>query len=99
MGKAVFGRTLSGQIADRSWVILGRCMNDPKLPEDFFFPKRKDEEGLARAVAYCEACSVRSACLQYALTEVDEGKSDKMVNGVFGGKTAPERVAIRKANK
>ena len=99
MGKAVFGRTLSGEIADRSWVKLGRCTTDEDLPTDFFFPKREDEEGTARAVAYCGQCCVRPACLRYALTEVDEGKNDKTVNGVFGGKTPQERVEIRKANK
>jgi hypothetical protein len=103
VGKAVFGRAGIGALLDalgpapdRTWVRKGRCFNDFRLGEDFFFPKREDSEEMERAVNYCQACSVRPQCLQYAIDVVDKGKSNKAVSGVYGGTTPQQRVELRR---
>jgi WhiB family transcriptional regulator, redox-sensing transcriptional regulator len=63
-----------------SWRERGRCKGaDP----DVFYPE--DDEDLGEeAKAICEACSVREACLEYAIAAREK-------IGVWGGYTARER--------
>ena len=53
----------------------------------------------AKAKAFCEACPVKTECLEYAITEVDAPYYAKIVYtlGVWGGKTGRERVTIRRS--
>ena len=48
-------------------------------------------ESIAKALAYCDACPVRSECLDYAIVE-------DIKYGIFGGMTPKQRIAYRKRN-
>lgn len=59
-------------------------------PELFFLTTSSMDNAfkLPRAIAACGDCTFRRPCLAYALTHA--------VTGVWGGTTAPQRVALRK---
>lgn len=58
-------------------------------PEIFFDPDTVDA-----AVAYCDTCPVRAACLDWALSY----GSSKDLDGIFGGLTPEQRQTLRKAH-
>lgn len=73
--------SLVGGLTDRiAWQTEARCADiaDP----DRFFPDRGGSMAAPRAV--CSKCSVREACLQYAIDEEIEF-------GVWGGMSTPQR--------
>jgi len=71
--------------ADTSWQDYGNCLGvDP----DLFFPARGDSTDQAKAV--CAGCTVRDACLEYALVNYEK-------HGIWGGKSERERRRMRKA--
>jgi WhiB family redox-sensing transcriptional regulator len=55
---------------------------------DLWFPMAGETSEAARAV--CEACPVRSPCLEYAIA------SSKVLQGIWAGTTEEERVVLRK---
>jgi len=75
--------------------IRGACSPDsfPSNPEmtrkvlDTFFADEEDTEAIGTALLICSYCQARDECL-------DTYMSERF--GVFGGKTASERQAIRK---
>ena len=68
---------------DTSWMDRGNCAGvDP----DLFFPSRGEDTSDAKAV--CAACTVREACLDYALTTREKF-------GIWGGLSERERRRIR----
>lgn len=70
------------------WMEHGACQGkDP----DLFFPG-KGRDLASAAVAICMTCPVRLQCLEYAL-------ATDQAHGVWGGKTAHERRAIRRARR
>ena len=63
-----------------TWRDRGRCKGaDPAV----FYPEDDEDPG-EEAKAVCETCSVREACLEYAI-------STRQGDGVWGGLTAVER--------
>ena len=67
----------------RAWRRLAACHG---LDPDIFFPISEDEATPAKAV--CGTCSVREACLEWALAAGEEG--------VWGGLTERERRRLRR---
>ena len=66
----------------QSWRDKGACRGiDPNL----FYPA--DDEAADEAKAICAVCSVRQACLEYALSAREK-------EGVWGGATERERRRI-----
>lgn len=65
------------------WAIEAACGS---VESDLFFPAAAD---YAPALAVCEACPVRSECLDHALAH---GETE----GVWGGKTPQERKRLRR---
>jgi WhiB family redox-sensing transcriptional regulator len=61
------------------WSKKAACLG---MTEEFF--KKGDHLGIGRAVAICEPCKVREACLDHALETEEE-------YGVWGGLSALER--------
>lgn len=60
-----------------------------QIDPDLFFPDSYHSQQAQRAKEVCARCTVRSACLAYAMKlNIDEG--------VFGGFTAPERAKIKR---
>ena len=71
-------------ITDISWRRKGACQGlDPAV----FFPDDGDEETAAVAIAVCDTCDVRIACLEHALASREK-------EGVWGGTTERERRRI-----
>lgn len=62
--------------------MLGACRG---LDASIFYPETDDEAEMATQV--CHECGVRSACLEYALTQREKV-------GVWGGATERERRRI-----
>ncbi|MFP5317015.1 MAG: WhiB family transcriptional regulator [Acidimicrobiia bacterium] len=62
-----------------SWRQRGACRG---LDPEIFYPLVEDEAEEARAV--CAQCSVRDACLEFALT-------NREAEGIWGGATSRER--------
>jgi WhiB family redox-sensing transcriptional regulator len=58
-------------------------------PEIFFSAKLKDR---ALALSLCNACPVKSECLEFAL-------SNESVDGIYGGLLGDERKALLKNEK
>jgi WhiB family transcriptional regulator, redox-sensing transcriptional regulator len=77
---------------DMWWLPDARCISeDPEL----FFPvgtTRPALQQIARAKAVCGRCSVREACLEWALTTCQDA-------GVWGGLDEEERRDIRRARR
>ncbi len=70
-----------------SWQARGNCVGvDP----DLFFPERG--ESVAEAKAVCATCVVRAECLAFALEHNERF-------GIWGGLSARERRAIRRARR
>ncbi len=72
-----------------TWMVNGACRGtDPEL----FFPIAREGSAvqeIASAKAVCGRCEVRRQCLAYALRT--------MPDGIWGGTTREERIAIRAA--
>ncbi len=69
------------------WQAHANCIGiDPEL----FFPGRGETDTVAEAKEVCAGCSVREACLEYALTHV-------VKFGIWGGLSEKERRRIRMA--
>jgi WhiB family redox-sensing transcriptional regulator len=69
---------------DESWRSAANCLG---LDGALFFPGRGQAGNAARAV--CARCTVRAACLQYALTPPVEAW------GIWGGTSERERRTLR----
>lgn len=67
---------------DTTWRRRGACVG---LEADIFYPAADDEGSDAKAV--CDDCSVKSTCLEFALTVREK-------DGVWGGATEKERRRI-----
>lgn len=68
----------------QSWWSRALCR---EVGGDFWYPEFGDTGINAKRI--CRRCEVRSECLEYALAN-DEPE------GIWGGKTARERVALKK---
>lgn len=79
---AEFQRLLDGYRND--WTTAAACRD---VDDSLFFPTR--DTTVDKAMAVCEICPVRYECLEYALETRQE-------YGVWGGKTAQERLKIRR---
>jgi WhiB family transcriptional regulator, redox-sensing transcriptional regulator len=83
MGELATMLTRWRQPATRDWRMAAACRHtDP----DLFFPVSSNGQSLeqtTQAKALCCGCSVRPACLQFAL--------DTRADGVWGGMTEEER--------
>ncbi len=64
---------------DTTWRASGACQG---LDPDIFYPE--SEDNCEHAIAICETCQVRIACLNYALDTREK-------QGVWGGASARER--------
>ncbi len=64
---------------DISWRVNSACQG---LDPDIFYPE--SEDNCDQAIAICESCLVRIACLNYALETREK-------QGVWGGASARER--------
>lgn len=82
-------RELLGELYDGR----ARCIDSGLDPEEWF-PVAVDvtraRAQAARAIALCEGCTVRAACLEVALRQ-----SSDAGDGVWGGMVAAERAGIR----
>ena len=81
-----------------TWRDQAACYGLSELFSRTFLPKRRRGEGVTAqeraALAVCATCPVRQECLDEELQVMrDNGHS----LGVFGGKTAKQRVEILKA--
>jgi WhiB family redox-sensing transcriptional regulator len=65
-----------------SWRKRAACRG---VDADVFFPVSDDDAGKAKAI--CAQCSVREACLEYALAHRER-------DGIWGGATERERRRI-----
>ena len=72
-----------GEVTAEPWMGDAACRT---IEPELFFPARGEQIADARAV--CEQCSVRKACLEFALTH-------KIAYGVWGGKSERERRPMR----
>jgi WhiB family redox-sensing transcriptional regulator len=68
-----------------SWLSQAECRD---IETDLFFSIPPDD--VARAVAICNQCAVRSDCFSYALEHAD-------IHGIWGGTTEVERSLLRRA--
>ena len=64
---------------DTSWRVNSACQG---LDPDIFYPD--SEDNCDQAIAICESCHVRIACLNYALETREK-------QGLWGGASARER--------
>ena len=69
-------------VHELEWRMLGACRG---LDASIFYPDSDDDAEVATQV--CQECGVRSACLEYALTQREKA-------GVWGGATERERRRI-----
>lgn len=72
---------------NRDEIIDGALCGGPDINPDIFYSERGKSN--AEAIRLCGECAVREACLDYAVTHVEDF-------GTWGGKTIPERQAIRR---
>lgn len=75
-----------------AWTARAACAG---YPTEWFFPapgrnRSRERANGAGALEVCEACPVRSECLDYATAD------DELI-GIWGGTATPERRAIRAA--
>lgn len=76
---------------DEGWVDRAKCREvDPAQRDALFFPHPGDNLELAKAI--CAMCSVRSQCLEFALSTGEH-------HGIWGGKSAKERMRIARARR
>lgn len=76
---------MSDTLYEQPWMEHANCRG---VDADLMFPERGASHKAAKAV--CAGCSVRDACLQWALRE-------GFAFGVFGGTSERERRRLRKA--
>jgi WhiB family transcriptional regulator, redox-sensing transcriptional regulator len=74
-------------VSDVHWTKLALCAGHPE--RGWWFPEYYCDKDVARAVAICRACPVRTDCLNFAITT---GQSE----GVWGGTTPSERRNLRR---
>jgi WhiB family redox-sensing transcriptional regulator len=72
-----------------SWQRFRACADEPTTT---FYPAPGDTELLRRAKGICKDCSVRKQCLEYALDNAERF-------GIWGGKSARERMLILRAQR
>jgi WhiB family redox-sensing transcriptional regulator len=73
--------------SSESWMSEARCRD---LNPDIFFPE--DGSGVAVAKAYCGECSVKGACLNYAL-------DNHIDHGVWGGTSERQRRRLQRLRR
>lgn len=79
--------------AQESAKVFSRRDGTPATLLDLYYPSPEDMDSTKRldlVRAICDACTVQSHCLVYAL-------NTKEPHGVWGGLTTPEREELRKA--
>jgi hypothetical protein len=82
---------------DRSWMRQGRCVEinadpnvfQPHKPAGHTTPEY--DRAVARALAICAVCNVRTRCLEFALANGE--------TGIWGMTTTDQRDRMRKANR
>jgi len=67
-----------------SWYLRGACRG---LESSIFYPDPAEEADVARALAVCDRCEVRSDCLDHALFRREP-------TGIWGGTTERDRRRI-----
>lgn len=77
-------RLVTGPVV-RDWIERGACVGSDV---DVFFPGVSQSASEARRI--CATCTVRDACLDYAIEYGEQF-------GIFGGKNRDERNAIARA--
>ncbi|WP_411078496.1 WhiB family transcriptional regulator [Streptomyces sp. cmx-10-25] len=89
-------RQYTGSVPDTlraaDWRDLALCATDAYRAVDFF-PNPTDKPGNATAVAVCETCPVRLACLRDALRQ-EGGRKAVYRDGIRGGLTADQRYSL-----
>jgi WhiB family redox-sensing transcriptional regulator len=75
-----------------SWRRWAACKGKPV---GWWFPTRGDTVLARAAIAVCQGCGVRDRCLAEALAEEAELGAGE-VAGIRGGRTAAERLALRR---
>lgn len=81
------GTVRAMKATDESWMRYGACRD---VPPDVFFPN--DGVGVTAAQQICSGCSVREACLEYALT-------NRIDHGVWGGASERARRTMLKQRR
>ena len=72
------------------WMTAAACRG---MNADPWFPARgASEYDIADAIAICQTCPVRSACLEYAQRE-------QIHHGIWGGCNANERYRLRRSRR
>jgi len=74
--------------AGTNWQADGLCR---QVDTELFFPEAGGAESALAAKAVCLACTVRMACLEYA---IEHGE-----RGIWGATTTGQRKAIRRARE
>lgn len=72
------------------WMRYAQCAREHWGPDTFF---RGDPRSYSTARHVCRTCPVRLACLAFAL-KAEDGTSVYYRQGVFGGLSPAERVAL-----
>lgn len=74
-----------------TWRTQAACLgHDPEL----WFPSKGDFVSAQKAKAVCAGCPVRAACLEDALTEIDDLAAGTAALGVRGGLSPRELVRV-----
>lgn len=68
------------------WIVKAKCLHDPRITTDFFFPKWNNYSKTfyppVKAIeTYCSDCPVQKLCESYAA-------KNKETEGFWGGKAA-----------
>lgn len=71
------------------WMADASCQH---FDREWWFPGRGDYATTAKAVAICNDCPVRVACLEYALSHNER-------HGVWGGRSERQRRRLRAQRK
>jgi WhiB family redox-sensing transcriptional regulator len=69
---------------DLNFIEFAKCKNNKEVD---FFPNTTSDSKLAQK--FCQDCSVKMPCLEYALQE-------NILHGVWGGLATNARIAIRR---
>jgi WhiB family redox-sensing transcriptional regulator len=77
-----------------SWLDYANCKG---VDQSVFFleghaPPQESRQRVIEAKSYCNACSVKQECLQYAM-------DSKEKHGIYGGATPVERLSMRNSAK
>jgi hypothetical protein len=76
---------------EADWEAQGLCVKLGLSPE-VFFPEVEDDYDPAQAKQVCQACPSMQPCLERAMANRKDNRSDK---GVWGGTTEAERAIIQ----